>query len=114
MIVSDDRLQMSADEWAQFQEITHAPWTPRTPREFDAMCELGAAYHLAQNTEGAGWMRAMACEHMKFGPEGQINFPADQRRLAYVKVHGGWPTDDQLREFESGTTPTGPGLKLVR
>ncbi|WP_070401304.1 hypothetical protein [Hydrogenophaga sp. PML113] len=114
MIVSNGRLSMSQDEWLQFQQITRAPWQPRTPREFNAMCELGAAHHRVENTDGEGWSHEMACEDMKFGPDGQINFPADQRRLAYVKVHGTWPTDEQLREFEGQPKTAGPGLTVVR
>lgn len=113
MIVSNGHLSMSQDEWLQFQQISRAPWQPRTPREFNAMCELGAAHHMAENAQGLGWMPAMACEEMMFGPEGQMNFPADQRRLAYVKTHGCWPTDEQLIEFE-GRPNSGPALTLVR
>lgn len=114
MIVSEGTLSMSQDEWQQFQRITRAPWQPRTPREFDAMCELGAAHHEVENTDGVGWMHVMACEDIKFGSDGQLNFPADQRRLAYVKVHGEWPTDEQLQEFEGKPLQNGPSLKLVR
>lgn len=112
MMVFNDTLTMSAGEWADFQRLTHAPWKPRTPDEFDAMCDLGAARHELDNTDGTGWLRAMGCRAMKFGPQGKINFPADARRLAYVKVHGKLPSDDELREFEASPTPR-PGLKSV-
>lgn len=113
MMVFNGALTMSAEEWAEFKRLTNAPWTPRTPEEFDAMCDLGAAWHKAENTAGAGWMHAMGCSSMKFGPEGQMNFPADARRLAYVKKYGNWPTEDELREFEAGSSSAGPGLRLV-
>jgi hypothetical protein len=113
MMVFNGTLTMSADEWADFQRITHAPWKPRTPEEFDAMCDLGAARHKADDTDGKGWIHAMGCSEMKFGPQGEVNFPADARRLAYVKVHGTWPSDEELREFEQSPSPRGPGLKAV-
>ncbi|QHE89235.1 hypothetical protein [Hydrogenophaga sp. BPS33] len=68
---------------------------------------------MAENVHGLGWMPAIACEDMMFGSEGQMNFPADQRRLAYVKTHGSWPTDEQLIEFE-GRLHGRPALTLVR
>ena len=113
MMVFNDTLTMSADEWADFQRITHALWKPRTPEEFNAMCDLGAARHKADNTDGTGWIHAMGCSEMKFGPQGEMNFPADARRLAYVKAHGTWPCDEQLREFEESPSPRGPGLNVV-
>jgi hypothetical protein len=112
MMVFNGTLSMSAEEWADFQRLTNAPWKPRTPEEFNAMCDLGAARHKADNTDGAGWIHAMGCSEMKFGPEGEMNFPADARRLAYVKVHGTWPSDEELREFE-GAPIARPGLKAV-
>lgn len=112
MMVFDGMLTMSANEWADFQRLTHAPWKPRTPEEFDAMCDLGAARHKADNTGGKGWIHAMGCSEMKFGPQGEVNFPADARRIAYMKVHGTWPSDTELREFETSSTPR-PGLKSV-
>jgi len=112
MMVFLGALSMTPDEWADFQRITHAPWPPRTSEEFDAMCDLGAARHKAENTDGKGWLHAMGCISMKFGPEGEMNFPADSRRLAYVKAHGSWPSDDQLGEFENSPNPR-PGLKAV-
>lgn len=112
MMVFNGTLSMSADEWADFQRLAHAPWKPRTPEEFNAMCDLGAARHKVDNTDGTGWIHALGCSAMKFGPEGEMNFPADARRLSYVKVHGAWPSDEQLREFES-TPIAGPRLKSV-
>lgn len=112
MMVFNGTLSMSADEWADFQRLTHAPWKPRTRDEFDAMCDLGAARHEAENTDGTGFIRALGCREMKFGPEGEMNFPADARRLAFVKVHGTWPSNEELREFENAP-PQLPGLKSV-
>lgn len=112
MMVFNGTLTMSAEEWADFQRLTYAPWKPRTPEEFDAMCDLGAARHVADSTDGTGLIRAMGCREMKFGPQGEMNFPADARRLAFVKVHGTWPSDEQLREFENAASPR-TGLKIV-
>lgn len=112
MMVFGEALSMTPDEWADFQRITHAPWTPRTPEEFDAMCDLGAARHKAENTDGKGWLHAMGCISMKFGPNGEMNFPADARRLAYVKAHGTWPSDAQMREFDNAASPR-TCLKIV-
>lgn len=112
MMVFNGTLTMSADEWTDFQRLTHAPWKPRTPEEFDAMCDLGAARHKAENTDGTGWIHALGCSAMKFGADGEMNFPADARRLAYVKAHGRWPSDEQLREFENSSN-TRAGLKVV-
>lgn len=115
MLINDGTLTMSPHEWEAFQRMTFAPWRPRTQREFDAMAELGAARHVAENTGGMGFVHAMACEDMRFGPNGEMNFPPDQRRLAYCAVHGTWPTDDELKEFE-GLPAAGdgkPGLRLV-
>jgi hypothetical protein len=113
MLIVDGRITMSESEWLQFQTVTLAPWKPRTPEEFNAMCDLGSAAHRAADTEGMGDVYALAPQKMKFGANGEVNFPADQRRLAYVKVHGHAPTEDQLQAFEDGVTPKRPGLSLV-
>lgn len=115
MLVSDGRITMSDAEWDEFAAATFAPWVPRTPAEFNAMCDLGSARHLVENTDGKGFMHALAVEEMQFGPNGEVNFPVDKRKLAYMKVHGVWPTDAQLQAFESAGAPTArPGLTLVR
>lgn len=116
MLVVDGKITMTGSEWAEFEKATFAPWTPRTVREFQAMCDLGAARHLHENTGGQGFMLAIACDAMKFGEDGKANFPSDQRRMAYIKVHGVSPTDEELAEFEGRGTGTGPapaGLHLV-
>lgn len=114
MLVVDGKLTMSDAEWREFAELTFAPWKPRTPREFNAMVELGMARHVAENTDGEGYMFDIALDAMKFGENGEINFPMDRRRMSYVQVHGSWPTDQQLREFEGQDSSPRPGLTLVR
>lgn len=104
MLISDGQLTLSNSEWALFQEVTFAPWRPRTRDEFNAMCKLGAIRHMIENTGGVGWMRALACEDIMFGENGEINFPQDKRRMAYLKVHGTWPSDAELADFESQST----------
>jgi len=113
MLVSEGKITMSAAEWDEFAGATFAPWMPRTPREFDAMVDLGMARHLAENTDGQGYLHAIALEAMKFGPEGEVNFPIDKRRMAFMKVHGTWPTDDQLRAFEADALAR-PGLTRIK
>ena len=114
MLVADGRITMSEAEWREFAAATFAPWMPRTPAEFDAMCALGSARHLAENTGGRGFMHALAAEAMAFGGNGEVNFPIDRRRREYVMVHGSWPSDEQLRGFEAAAaTPKRPTLGLV-
>lgn len=96
MLVSNGRITMSNAEAQEFAEATFAPWTPRTPAEFNAMCDLGSARHLADNTGGQGFMHALAAEGMKFGDDGEVNFPVNKRKAAYMKERGIWPTDEQL------------------
>lgn len=114
MLVADGKITMSDAEWLKFQELTWAPWTPRTHDEFNAMCELARARHMADNTAGTGFIFALAVDSMKFGPNGEVNFPEDKRRLAYVEVHGTWPSDAELEAFEAGTSTLRTGLTLVR
>ena len=114
MLVSGDRITMTQMEWQQFRAATWAPWRPRSRAEFDAMCDLAAARHLVENSEGHGFLHALAVEAMKFGPAGEANFPMDRRKMAYVKVHGQWPTDVQLDAVEAGTRPHHAQLVLVR
>jgi hypothetical protein len=114
MLVSEGKITMSAAEWDEFAGATFAPWMPRTPREFGAMVDLGMARHLAENTDGQGYLHAIALEAMKFGPEGDVNFPIDKRRMAFMKVHGTWPTDDQLRAFEAEGALARPGLTRIK
>lgn len=109
-------IRMTDQEWLEFQRLNWAPWRPRTPQEFNAMCELAMARHIAENTDGLGEVYAIATSKMKFGPNGEINFPADRRRDAFVKAHGSWPTDAQLADFEAvanSGTAVKTGLSLV-
>ncbi len=112
MMVFNGALAMSPEEWTDFQRITHAPWPPRTPEEFDAMCDLGAARHKAENTNGKGGNHAGICRLIKFSPRGEMNYPIEAGRIAYAKVHGTLPNAEQLSEFEN-TPPRGPGLRVV-
>jgi hypothetical protein len=114
MLITDGKIRMSDAEWREFAEATFAPWVPRTPREFNAMVDLGIARHLAENTDGQGFMHQISLEAMKFGENGEANFPLDMRRMAYVKVHGTWPTDDELRSFEAQGGNSRPTLTLVK
>ena len=113
MMVFNGALAMSPNEWTDFQRITYAPWPPRTPEEFDAMCDLGAARHKAENTNGKGRVHAGICRLIKFSPGGEMNFPVDVHRLAYAKVCGTLPDAEQLYEFES-LPRSDPGLRVVK
>lgn len=113
MLISNGKITMTASEAKEFAAATFAPWTPRTIAEFNAMCDLGSARHEVDNTEGVGFMHSLAVEAMKFGPNGEMNFPIDHRKMAYVKVHGTWPSDDELQAFEAGGGVARPGLTLV-
>lgn len=112
MLVVDGYIRMTDEEWQTFQRMNWAPWRPRTPAEFNAMCDLAIARHHVENTDGLGGVYALSTGMMKFGPEGEINFPVDKRRLAYLKATGTWPDDEQLAAFEA-STDTKPGLSLV-
>ena len=105
MIVVDGRIRMTDKEWLQFQRMIWAPWRPRTPEEFNAMCELAMARHRVENTEGMGEIYAVATKAMKFGPNGEVNFPEDKRRTDFIKVHGYSPNKQQLEDFEGGELP---------
>lgn len=115
MLVFERKLTMTAEEWNEFAAATFAPWLPRTVAEFNAMCQLGSARHLADDTDGHGFMHALAVEAMAFGPNGEVNFPIDKRRMEYVKVHGTWPSDEQLHEFEAaGGAARRPALTRIK
>lgn len=114
MLVADDLITMTDVEWKQFNAMTRAPWIPRTQAEFDAMCELGAAMHRAEDTESMGEVFAQSCLKIKFSADGIANFPADKRKLAYIKEHGHSPTPEQLDAFNNGDVPQRQGLSLVQ
>ena len=100
----DGTITMSQSEWQQFVAATSAPYKPRSILEFNAMCDLAAARYLHENVEGMGGMNAVAVEAMKFGPNGEINFPLTSAQDEYMKKHGTFPSAEQLKEFlrESG------------
>ena len=106
MMITEDKIVMADEEWKLFQKLTEAPWKPRTKGEFDAMAELGAQYHLAQNTEGVGVVHALASRAVKFGPNGEVNFPINQHKMDYIRFHGEPPaTQAVLDEFVRGQRP---------
>ncbi len=113
MLITNNQITMSESEWKLFQELTWAPWRPRTPEEFNAMCELARARHMADNTGGVGIIHAIGVEAIKFGLDGKMNFPEDKRRTSYLKVFGTWPTQEELDEFETRECPVKKGLCLV-
>ena len=112
MMLVDGRIRMSDQEWQAFQRMNWAPWRPRRPAEFNAICELAKVRHEIENTDGMGGVYALATEKMKFGPNNEVNFPEDKRRLAAMKTTGTWLNDEQLAAFEAAA-PAGPGLTLV-
>ena len=51
MMIADGRIHMTDKEWAEFQSLVPcARWRPRTPEEFNAMCDLAVAGHRADTT----------------------------------------------------------------
>ncbi len=115
MLVTDKVITMSESEWHQFQDMTRAPWHPRTQDEFNAMCDLGTAMHRAENTGGLGEVFAQNCQRIKFDAHGVANFPADKRKLEYIRLYGHSPSPEQLAEFmESSTSKGTTGLSLVK
>lgn len=113
MLLEKGRIEMTTSEFEVFAAATFAPWKPRTIGEFDAMCRLGAARHLADNTGGAGFMYALEAEGMMFGEDGQANFPMDQRKMGYLKKHGTWPSDAELQAFVEAASVNGDRPKLT-
>jgi len=114
MLVVDGLIQMTEAEFQQFRSHTNAQWRPRTPREFDLMVELAIEGHRIDDSTGLGAIICVGLAQMKFGLNGEINFPADRRRDAYLKAHGTWPTDEQLVEFEGPGVVRPSGLSLVK
>ncbi|MFC6281153.1 hypothetical protein [Polaromonas aquatica] len=114
MLITDHLITMTDSEWQQFQAMTRAPWRPRTIAEFNAMADLGSAMHRAEDTESIGEVFAQNTQRIKFGPDGQANFPADKRRLAYVEKYGHSPTPEQLANFNTDAVPQRQGLSLVK
>lgn len=116
MILDGGRIEMTASEFDSFAAATFAPWRPRTVAEFNAMCRLGAARHLVDNTEGVGFMHSLEAEGMMFEDDGTPNFPMDPRKMEFMKVNGTWPTADEFAAFLARDEKTGgsPRLALVR
>ena len=111
MIVADGRISMSEQEWQQFAAATFATWRPRTVEEFNAMVDLAIARRRADEDAVEAALDVVALDAYKFGPDGEVNFPANQRWLAYVKVHGVAPTVEQQQAFDGA--PRRAGLTLV-
>lgn len=117
--LADGHISMSASEWQQFQRMTNAPYRPRTIREFNAMCDMAVARHDAEfriGVDDLGLCRAVAVQVMKFGPNGEVNFPITPAQDAYMKKHGTFPTGEELAQFLA-TSAGGierPHLELVR
>jgi hypothetical protein len=113
MLVSNGKITMSSAEAQEFASATFAPWTPRTIAEFNAMCDLGSARHLADNTGGQGYMFALEAEGMKFGENGEVNFPMKRQKMAYLKLHGVWPSEEQIQAFDGARPASAPTLAVV-
>jgi hypothetical protein len=115
MQVHDNKITMTDKEWTDFQEGNKAPWRPRTIEEFNAMCELGAAMHLAENTLSMGAGMAIASRRMKFGPNGEINYPADMAIIDYFNLYGEAPSPEELAAYKRGERkPDRPGMNLFK
>ena len=108
MLVIDKKITMSPDEWETFRDATFAPWQPRTIAEFNAMCDLGVARHMHENIDGNGWLYTIACDSMKFGPNGEVNFPIDHQKIERIKRTG-----KAERQDDSGPNDFVNGLRLV-
>lgn len=108
-------IAMSESEWQEFARLTFAPWRPRTISEFNAMCDLAAAKYMADD-DPMGGVHAASVEVMKFGANGEINYPITRDQEAFMTKHGTFPTPEQLVEFrdERDSQPRpGSHLKLV-
>lgn len=102
-MITDGRIRMTDAEYTEFQALVPcAQWIPRTPEEFNAMCDLAVAGHRADTSSAMGEIFAQGILAAKFDAKGNANFPIDQRKIAYGKVHGTWPTQEQLEAFEQG------------
>jgi len=108
MLISDGRITLSAAEFSEFKALTFAPWVPRSIAEFNAMCDLGAARHFEENTDGVGWMRAWSCSEAKFDKDGNARFPVNPSEMAYIKQYGTVPTADELKAFEATAVGSAP------
>lgn len=107
---TDGDISMSEKEWREFAEATAAPYRPRTALEFNAMCDLAIARHFADG-DPMGGVRAVEVEGMKFGPNGEINFPITPEQDDYMRKHGTFPSAEDLQAYRRGED--GPGLDEV-
>lgn len=115
MLVVDKKITMTADEAREFADATFAPWSPRTIDEFQAMCDLASARHRHENTNGVGYMFAIAVEGMKFGEDGSANFPMNREKLEHLRKHGTWPNGVPGAEGGQDGQPGAPGgLRRVK
>ena len=117
MLVTNGKfITMTDSEWVRFQALTFAPWVPQTIDEFNAMCDLGRARH-HRTGGGPGNHEGISCDCIKFDEDGTPHFPENHRKLAFIKVHGYSPSDQELAMFESGEMPTSgkpPKLSLLQ
>jgi hypothetical protein len=113
MLVNDKRITMSESEWRDFQGRCNPPWKPRTPEEFNAMCDLASARLRADEDSFENSLFADAIQSIKFGANGEVNFPEDQRKLDFVKVHGTWPSEEELTAWLGASKERVP-LAVVR
>jgi hypothetical protein len=112
---TEGEIAMSEKEWQEFAGMTFAPWKPRTISEFNAMCDLAAAKHMADD-DPMGGVHAASVQVMKFGPNGEINFPITPDQEAYMTKYGTFPTAEQLAAFRDerdAGRESGPRLALV-
>lgn len=118
-MVINGEIKMSPSEWEEFEQRTFAPWKPRTPEEFNAMCDLASIRHGIDNTAGMGELLAKSVQSIKFGAGGEINFPEKRSELEYIRIHGEAPSPEQLAEFEgrgravTAGAPHRPSIQLV-
>lgn len=108
---ADGDITMSDREWSQFAAATAAPYRPRTVLEFNAMCDLAIARHFADG-DPMGGVRAVEVEAMKFGPNGEINFPITPEQDDYMRKHGKFPSPEDLQAYRRGED--GPGVEEGR
>ncbi len=77
------------------------------------MCDLASARLRADDESFENTFIAEAVQSIKFGANGEVNFPEDKRKLDYVKVHGTWPSEEELTTWLGASKERVP-LALVR
>lgn len=94
---------MTEAEWLQFKAITNAQWRPRTVEEFNAMCNLAAAKAHADTPGGFGIINGLEAESIRFDENGEMKFPPNPRKQAFIKEFGREPKNmEELGAFERG------------